>query len=81
MRSVDLTQLREDEFGVVVRIEGGFGLTRRLECLGVRVGKKVTKVSSQLMRGPITIRIDNSQIAIGFGMARKIILQVEKKKE
>jgi Fe2+ transport system protein FeoA len=33
------------------------------------------------MRGPITIRIDNSQIAIGFGMARKIILQVEKKKE
>ena len=78
MTKVNLTQLKEGESGIVVGIDGGFGLTRRLECLGVRVGKRVTKVSSQFMRGPITIRIDNSQIAIGFGMARKIILQVEK---
>jgi len=79
MTTVDLTQLKEGESGIVVGIDGGFGLVRRLESLGLRVGKKVTKVSSQLMRGPVTIRIDNSQIAIGFGMAKKIILQTEKK--
>lgn len=80
MNRVDLTQLKEGESGIVVKIDGGFGLTRRLESLGLRVGKRMTKVSSQLMRGPITVRIGNSQIAIGFGMARKIILGVEKAK-
>lgn len=80
MSMVDLTQLKEGESGIVTRIDGGFGLTRRLESLGLRVGKRVTKVSSQLMRGPLTVRIGNSQIAIGFGMARKITVQVEKGK-
>ncbi|MFQ6031481.1 MAG: ferrous iron transport protein A [Candidatus Zixiibacteriota bacterium] len=75
---MDLTQLEEGESGVVVEIQGGYGFIRRLESLGIRVGKKVTKVSSQFMRGPITVRIDNSQVAIGFGMARKIIVELEK---
>jgi len=78
MEKVDLTQLEEGENGVVVDIQGGHGLIRRLESLGIRVGKKVTKVSSQFMRGPITIRIDNFQVAIGFGMARKILVEIEK---
>lgn len=76
MKQVDLTQLKEQESGIVIRIEGGFGLVRRLESLGIRVGKKVTKVSSQFMRGPVTIRIDNCQVAIGFGMAKKVIVEV-----
>lgn len=80
MTSVDLTQLKEGESGIVVGIDGGFGLTRRLESLGLRVGKRVTKVSSQLMRGPVTVRIGNSQIAIGFGMAKKITVRVEKER-
>jgi ferrous iron transport protein A len=74
----DLTQLEEGETGVVVSIHGGYGLLHRLESLGIRVGKQVTKVSSQLMRGPVTVRIDNSQVAIGFGMARKIMVEMEK---
>lgn len=80
MSRVDLTQLKEGQSGIVEEIHGGFGLVRRLEFMGLRVGKKVTKVSSQLMRGPITVRSGNSQIAIGFGMARKIILRVENSK-
>lgn len=78
MEKVDLTQLKEGESGVVVNIQGGYGLVRRLDSLGIRVGKKVTKVSSQLMRGPVTVRIDNFQVALGFGMARKIFVRVVK---
>jgi ferrous iron transport protein A len=78
MTTKDLTQLEEGETGVVVEILGGYGLLHRLESLGIRVGKKVTKVSSQLMRGPVTVKIDNSEVAMGFGMARKIIVQLEK---
>jgi ferrous iron transport protein A len=78
MATVDLTQLEEGESGVVVDVQGGHGLIHRLESLGIRVGKKVTKVSSQLMRGPVTVRMDNSEVAIGFGMARKILVEKEK---
>ena len=78
MKKVDLTQLEEGESGVVVDIQGGYGLIRRLESLGIRVGKKVTKVSSQFMRGPVTVRIDNYQVALGFGMARKVLVEIEK---
>lgn len=77
MQEVDLTQLKEGESGVVVEIQGGYGLVRRLESLGIRVGKKMTKVSAQLMQGPVTVRIDNYQVALGFGIAKKIL--VEKK--
>jgi len=78
MEKVDLTQLEEGESGVVVNIQGGYGLVRRLDSLGIRVGKKVTKVSSQFMRGPITLRVGNSHLALGFGMARKIFVRVVK---
>jgi len=75
MIAKDLTQLEAGETGVVVDIHGGYGLAHRLESLGIRVGKKVTKVSSQLMRGPVTVRIDSSQVAMGFGTAKKIIVE------
>lgn len=78
MGMVDLTQLDEGESGTVVGIEGGFGLARRLESMGIRVGKRLTKVSSQFMRGPVCIRIDGCQVALGFGMAKKILVEVEK---
>lgn len=78
MYRVDLTQLEVGEWGTVVEIQGGYGLVRRLESLGIRVGKKLTKISSQFMRGPITVRIDNFQVALGFGMARKIIVRVKR---
>jgi len=78
METKDLTQLEGGESGVVVEIHGGHGLIRRLESLGIRVGKKVTKVSSQFMRGPVTNRIGNSHVALGFGMAKKIFVEIKK---
>ena len=50
---------------------------RRLEALGIRPGMKVTKISSMLFRGPVTLRMGNAQVAIGFGMANRIIVEVE----
>jgi len=72
---VNLTSLRDGERGRVVDIQGGLGLLRRLESLGIRPGVELMKVGSQLMRGPTIVKIGNSQVAIGFGMARKIIIE------
>ena len=78
MKNIDLTQLEEGKSGRIVLISGGHGLIRRLESLGIRVGKKVTKVSAQFMRGPVTVRIDGFQVALGFGMAKKILVEIKK---
>ena len=76
--TIDLTQMRRGERGRVVDIQGGWGLLRKLEALGIKTGTEIVKVSSQLMRGPITIRVGNTQVAIGFGMARRIIVEHKK---
>jgi len=55
----------------------GPGFGQRLEAMGIRPGKKVTKVSSMLFRGPVTLRVDNAQVAVGFGMANRIIVEVD----
>jgi len=71
-----LDQMEAGQTGTVIQILGGRGLTRRLEALGVRQGKEVTKISSMLFRGPVTFRTDYTQVAVGFGMARKILIEI-----
>jgi len=76
-RQMTLHQMETGQTGTVIQMLGGHGLIRRLEAMGIRPGKKVTKVSSMLFRGPVTLKIDNTQVAIGFGMARKIVVEVD----
>jgi len=73
-----LADMKTGQTGVVVGVLGGRGLIQRLDALGIRPGKKVTKLSSTLFRGPITLRVNNSRVAVGFGMARKIIVELDK---
>ena len=73
-----LAEMRTGQAGTVVKVLGGHGLIHRLDALGIRPGKKVTKLSSTLFRGPVMLRVNNSRVAVGFGMARKIIVEVDK---
>ena len=72
---MSLTRMQSGQEGIIVRIEGGIGLANRLAALGIRLDKRVTKISSALMRGPVTIKVDRTQVAIGFGMANRIIVR------
>jgi ferrous iron transport protein A len=71
-----LTQMQSGQSGILAEISGGYGLVNRLNALGLRPGKRVTKISSMLMRGPVTVRMDRTEIAIGFGIARKIMVRL-----
>jgi len=75
---VDLTQMQPKEAGIVKEIHGGPGFMRKLQSMGVRSEKKIIKVSSHFWRGPQTIEVDNIQIAVGFGMARRILVEVKR---
>lgn len=70
-----LTQMRTGQKGTVVEVQGGHGMAGRLSAMGIRPGKKITKIGSMFMRGPVTVQVDRTQVAIGFGMAKKIIVE------
>jgi len=74
---VTLRQMQSGQSGKVVQIQGGYGMANRLNALGIRSGKRITKVSSMLMRGPVTIQSGNTQVAVGFGMANRVIIELE----
>ena len=78
---ITLRQMQSGQNGRVVEIQGGHGLVTRLSALGIRPGKRITKVSSMLLRGPVTIQSGNTRVAIGFGMANKIIVKLDKSKQ
>jgi ferrous iron transport protein A len=73
-----LAEMRIGQTGTVVEVLGGHGFIRRLYALGIRPGKTITKLSATLFRGPVILRVDNAQVAVGFGMARKIMVQVDR---
>ena len=74
---VTLAQLQSGQSGTVVEIKGGHGLVDRLNALGIIPGKRITKISSMLMRGPVTIEVDRVEVAIGFGMANKVMVELD----
>ena len=73
-----LAKMKTGQTGTVVGVLGGHGLIQRLDALGIRPGKRVIKLNSTLFRGPVMLRVDNAQVAVGFGMARKIIVETDK---
>lgn len=73
-KQMTLTKMKTGQSGVVTEIQGGQGLVNRLNALGIRQGKRITKANSMIMRGPVTVAVDRAQVAIGFGMARRIIV-------
>jgi len=74
---VTLTRMQTGQSGRVVEIQGGFGVIDRLNALGIIPGKRITKISSMLARGPVAIQVDRAQLAIGYGMANKIIVELD----
>ena len=51
-------------------------MVNRLSALGIRPGKRITKVGAMFMRGPVTVQVDRTQVAVGFGMARRIMVEL-----
>lgn len=72
---ISADKLRSGQSGVVQSIEGGKGIAKRLEALGVRPGKTVVKVSGLFMGGPVTVMVDGRQVAMGRGIAGRVLVE------
>ncbi len=74
---ISLADMKSGQNGRIVQIDGRVGMTCRLDVLGLRIGKKIKKVSGQLMRGPVIVSHGNTRAAVGFGMAQRIWVEIE----
>jgi ferrous iron transport protein A len=72
MDIIDLTKLSKGKIAEVVEINGGQEFRKKMDAIGLRVGSRIVKLSAQMMNGPVTIKIGNTKLAIGYGMAKKI---------
>ena len=59
---------------VITGITGGSGVIEKLAAMGIRPGVKVRKVSNMRGGGPIVMICGRTQVALGRGMAAKIIV-------
>ena len=75
---VTLARMKSGQSGVIIEFKGGHGIARRLSALGLRPGKRVTMTGSMFGRGPVSVRVGGTQIALGRGAADKVIVELEK---
>jgi Fe2+ transport system protein FeoA len=84
-RKIPLTALKAGETATVVSIDAVFGRGRgrrwgfekRLMDMGLTPGTKVTAVKSAPFHGPIEILVRGSRLALGRGVAERILVEVE----
>ncbi|HDI12523.1 MAG: ferrous iron transport protein A [Hadesarchaea archaeon] len=68
-----LTNLKPGEKGVVIQVAGGHGMRQKLALRGIKEGSWLRMISS--LGGPVIVESNGSQIAMGRGMAQKIIVE------
>ncbi|MFH0797466.1 MAG: FeoB small GTPase domain-containing protein [Candidatus Omnitrophota bacterium] len=73
---ITLVELKSGERGIIKELQGGPGLKRKLESLGIRAGGNIRKISEPGGHRPAVVEINGSKIAIGYGMARRIVVEV-----
>jgi len=74
-----LADLGPGEGGEIVSLLGGRGVQFRLRALGLREGQFITKLSCLVWGGPVIILVNRAQVAVGLGMARRILVRVWKR--
>ncbi|MDB9822519.1 ferrous iron transport protein A [Deltaproteobacteria bacterium] len=75
-QETNLAGMEKGHTGIVSTILGGRRFRMKLESLGIRPGSKVTKISNLFTRGPIVLYVGGTEVAIGYKMAMKIIINV-----
>jgi len=70
---MQLTDLSPGQEVTLIDIIGGRGIRSKLYSMGLIPGIKLTVLGNR--GGPIMIAINDTRLALGFGMARKIMVE------
>lgn len=77
MKNISLTQAKAEQKVKITGFLGGLGLQSKLMTMGVYKGREVTKLSHIGLRGPVVIKSGRSILALGHGVAAKIIVEAQ----
>lgn len=77
MKKISLLQLKDDKRVKIIECLGGQSLQDRLLSLGIYPGRDIVKLSHIALKGPVTIKVGRSVIALGHMMAAKIMVEGE----
>ena len=70
-----LDRVEENRRARVVDIQGGWGIRGRLGQMGIHPGDLITVRRYGALRGPILIEVHGFQVALGRGIARRILVE------
>jgi len=75
MKRLSLIQLKENRKARVAEICAGSALHNRLMSMGIYKDRELTKLSHIGLKGPVVIKVGRTILALGHGMAGKIIVE------
>lgn len=73
-QSLPLTMVAPGERVRLLKVNAGEGLTSRLNAMGLTPGVEVTVVQDS--GGPLLLSVRDSRLAVGRGMAQKMIVEL-----
>ena len=74
---IPLTKMKSGDIGTIKAIDGGEEICHRLSSLGLHISKPLEKVSDMVLRGPVVVSVHRRHVAVGFGMAKRIMVEVK----
>jgi len=74
-KKMTLEQLVPGSRARIIDVHGGRGLCRHLEQMGLHRGDILSLKGTGAFRGPVLIEVHGSQIALGRGVARRVIVE------
>ena len=76
-KEMSLTELEDNQTGIIVTILGGEKAAKRLADLGLTPGTEITVTSRTLFSGPVRIDVFGSKLVLGRGLASKIMVEIK----
>jgi ferrous iron transport protein A len=71
-----LDSMKPGQKARVVEIRGGWGIRQKLNELGIYPDQIVSVSNTSIWRGPLLVRINSNEVALGRGVARKVVVEV-----
>jgi len=75
VKPIPLTQLRAGLSATISELRGSHKLFGRMEAMGMVPGTIITTSGAGIMRGPIVLRRNSTQVAVGYSTAQKIMVE------
>jgi ferrous iron transport protein A len=72
-----LTEMKEGETGKIANIEAGRTATQRLVDMGLTIGTGIRVKEIAPFKGPVGVCVRDTCVALGYGLASKVLVEVE----